>query len=217
VATKSFSLGGLGDAMSGTDLSLSLGFGNGLFEDDGELGDSYSESGTGGVFGGVKVDIQATPQTLLTLMAEHNAWDVNLGAAVEYRGLRLGAYLTEITAGSADDNAVGSGVFYNYSKFAFTFGWQSNIFALLRGDFLQGRVAELERQREGMLAEMNTRQDRITALELEINRLEAQNLLELEQRRVEAEAQLRAERQALERLEERLRMLEQRQPPPRRR
>lgn len=217
VATKTFGLGALGEAMSGTDLSLSLGYGNGLFEDDGGLDDSYSESSTGGLFGGLKLDIQATPQTLLSLMAEHNAWDVNLGAAVEYRGLRAGAYLTEISAGSAEDNAVGSDVYYNYTKFAFTLGWQSNIFALLRGDFLQGRVAELERQREGMLAEMNTRQERIQALELEINRLEAQNLLELEQRRVEAEAQLRAEREALERLEERLRLLEQRQPPPRRR
>jgi hypothetical protein len=216
VATKSFNLGALGQGMSGVDLSLTLGYGNGLFEDDGGLGDEYAESSTGGLFGGLKFDIQASPRTMLSLMAEHNAWDVNLGASVEYRGLRAGAYFTEISAGSAEDNAVGSGVYYNYSKFAFTLGWQSNVLALLRGDFLQGRVAELERQREGMLAEINTRQERIQALELEINRLEAQNLLELEQRRVEAEAQLRAEREALQRLEERLRILEQRQPPPRR-
>jgi hypothetical protein len=54
----------------------------------------------------------------------------------------------------------------------------------------------------------------VQALELEINRLEAQNLLELEQRRVEAEAQLRSEREALQRLEERLKVLEGRNPPP---
>lgn len=217
VATKTFNLGALGQGMSGVDMAVSLGFGNGLFEDDGGLGDDYAKSSTGGLFGGLKVDVQATPQTMLTFMAEHNAWDVNLGASVEYRGLRAGAYFTEITAGGADDGPVGSDVYYNYSKFAFTVGWQSNLLALLRGDFLQGRVAELERQREGMLAEISTRQERITALELEINRLEAQNLLELEQRRVEAEAQLRAEREALQRLEERLRVLEQRQPPPPRR
>lgn len=217
VATKTFGLGALGDAMASTDLSITLGYGNGLFEDDGGLGDAYAKSSSGGLFGGIKLDMQATPNTLLSLMAEHNAWDLNIGAAVEYRGLRAGLYLTELSAGSAEDNAVGSDVYYNYTKFAFTLGWQSNVFALLRGDFLQGRVAELERQREGMLAEMNARQERIQALELEINRIEAQNLLELEQRRVEAEAQLRAEREALERLEERLRMLEQRQPPPRRR
>lgn len=216
VATKSFNLGALSESMTGVDMSVSLGFGNGLFEDDGGLGDEYAESSTGGLFGGMKVDIQASPRTQLSLMAEHNAWDVNIGAAVEYRGLRAGAYITELTAGSAEDNAVGAGAYYNYRKFAFILGWQSNVFALLRGDFLQGRVAELERQREGLLAAINTRQERVTALELEINRLEAQNLLELEQRRVEAEAQLRAEREALQRLEERLRVLEQRQPPPRR-
>jgi hypothetical protein len=214
VATKSFSLAALSQAMTGVDMSVSLGFGNGLFEDDGGLGDEYAESSTGGLFGGMKVDIQASPRTVLSFMAEHNAWDLNIGGAVEYRGLRAGAYITELTAGSAEDDAVGSGVYYNYRKFAFILGWQSNIFALLRGDFLQGRVAELERQREGLLAEINTRQERVTTLELEINRLEAQNLLELEQRRVEAEAQLRAEREALQRLEERLRVLEQRQPPP---
>ncbi len=214
VATKSFNLGALGESMTGVEMSVSLGFGNGLFEDDGGLGDEYAESSTGGLFGGMKVDIQASPSTQLSLMAEHNAWDVNIGAAVEYRGLRAGAYITELTAGSAEDGAVGAGTYYNYRKFAFILGWQSNIFALLRGDFLQGRVAELERQREGLLAEINTRQERVTTLELEINRLEAQNLLELEQRRVEAEAQLRAEREALQRLEERLRVLETRQPPP---
>jgi chromosome segregation ATPase len=105
-------------------------------------------------------------------------------------------------------------VFYNYSKVAFALGWQSNLFALLRGDFLRGRVAQLERQREGLLAEINTRQQRIQALELEINRLEAQNLLELEQRRAQAERQLQDERESLRRLEERLRQLERTTPPP---
>ena len=103
---------------------------------------------------------------------------------------------------------------YNYSKVAFTVGWQSNIFALLRGDFLQNRAAELERQRQGLLAEIAKRQQRIAALELEINRYEAQNLLELEQRRAQAESELRAEREALRRLEERLRRVEQQAPPP---
>ena len=102
--------------------------------------------------------------------------------------------------------------------FAFTLGWQSNIFALLRGDFLQNRVAALDRERQQLLAAMEQRQQRIAALELEINRYEAQNLLELEQRRAQAEAELAAEREALRRLEERLRRIEQQQqpaPPPR--
>jgi hypothetical protein len=49
----------------------------------------------------------------------------------------------------------------------------------------------------------------VAALELELDRYEAQNLLELEQRRAAAELQLRTERDALRRLEDRLKRVEQ--------
>jgi hypothetical protein len=155
-------------------------------------------------------------------MAENNAWDFNVGASLDWRGMRAGLYWTELGAGSAQSAAntnkeAAARALYNYSKFAFTVGLQSNIFALLKGDFLRTHVTQLERQREVLLAEIQTRQQRIAALELEINRYEAQNLLELEQRRAAAEAELRAEREALQRLEERLRRIEERAPPPRRR
>ena len=192
--------------------SVSVGYGNGLFKEDGGLGEAYAANDWNGLFAGLKVDFQPSRLTTISLMAENNAWDYNVGASLDYRGLRAGLYWTELGAGSAEDT--GPGTLYNYSKVAFTVGWQSNVFALLRGDFLRGRVAELERRREGLLAEIAARQQRVQALELEINRIEAQNLLELEQRRAEAEAQLRSEREALQRLEERLRILEGRNPPP---
>jgi len=78
---------------------------------------------------------------------------------------------------------------------------------------LDRRVAELERQRKLLTTEIAARQQRIASLELEINRYHAQNLLELEQRRAQAEQELRSEREALQRLEERLRKLEQDAPP----
>jgi septal ring factor EnvC (AmiA/AmiB activator) len=136
--------------------------------------------------------------------------------------MRAGLYWTELGSGSAQSPSGASietaaRALYNYSKVAFAVGLQSNIFALLKGDFLRARVTQLERQREALLAEIQTRQQRIAALELEINRYEAQNLLELEQRRAAAEAELRAEREALQRLEERLQRIEQQRPPPRRR
>jgi chromosome segregation ATPase len=85
--------------------------------------------------------------------------------------------------------------------------------ALLRGDLLQDRVAELERERETLLAELKTRQTRVASLQLEIERYRAQNVLDLEQRRAQAEQALKAEREALRRIEERLRRLEQSIPP----
>ena len=222
VGTKSFSLADIRSGWPDVNLSISLGYGNGLFSDDGELGDAYAKNSTGGLFGGVKVDFTPTPNAVLSLMAENNAWDFNVGASLDWRGMRFGLYWTELGAGSAqsaDDTSPQSAArtIYNYSKFAFSLGLQSNIFALLKGDFLRARVTQLERQREVLLAEIQTRQQRIAALELEINRYEAQNLLELEQRRAAAEAELREEREALRRLEERLERIERGAPPPRRR
>jgi hypothetical protein len=222
VGTKSFSLADIRSGWPDVNLSVSIGYGNGLFSDDGELGDAYAKNSTGGLFGGLKVDFTPTPNTVLSLMAENNAWDYNVGASLDWRGMRAGLYWTELGAGAArspsnTSSETAARALYNYSKFAFTLGRQSNIFALLKGDFLRTRVTQLERQREALLAEIQTRQQRIAALELEINRYEAQNLLELEQRRAAAEAELRAEREALQRLEERLRRIEERPTPPRRR
>ncbi|NUQ19972.1 MAG: hypothetical protein HOQ09_03330 [Gemmatimonadaceae bacterium] len=217
VATESFALTDIRPSWADIDLSFSVGYGNGLFSDDGGLGAAYAKHATGGLFYGGKLDFSPTANVGLSLMAENNAWDYNVGANLNYRGIRAGVYMTELGSGSAPSTpttttgpnpALGATDIYNYSKFVFSIGWQSNVFALLHGDFLQNKAAELERARQGLLAEIQRRQQRIAALELEINRYEAQNLLELEQRRAQAEAELRAEREALQRLEERLRRVE---------
>lgn len=214
VVTKTIALTDIRSTLPDISFGLTVGVGNGLFSNHGSIprGD-YSKNATGGLFYGVKTDFAPSPNMTLSLMAENNAWDFNLGGSVVYRGLRAGLYVTELGAGSANVSATAPATsFYNYQKIAFTLGWQSNIFALLRGDFLQSRVARLERTREALLAEITARQQRIAALELELNRYEAQNLLELEQRRQQAEAELRQEREALRRLEERLRRVESQNP-----
>ena len=226
VATKDFSLADIRPNWPDLNFGVSLGYGNGLFQDDGELGSLYSHHERAGLFWGVKGSFEPSPNMDLTLMFEDNSWDFNAGASLNYRGLRLGLYLTEIGAGSQKTHVPGgtstqdsaraaiAGFAYNYTKWAFTVGWQSNVFALLKGNFLQSRVSQLERQRQGLLAQINLRQQRIAELELEINRFEAQNLLELEQRRLTAEAELREERDRLRRLEEQLKRIEQQQTPP---
>ena len=220
VATKGFSLAEIRPSWPDINLSFTAGFGNGLFNDDGGV-PNYSAHDHGGLFYGVKTDFNPAPNVTLSLMAEDNSWDYNVGASAVYRGLRAGLYLTEIGAGSAEplaDNPGGiddeASLVYGYQKVSFTLSWQSNVYALLRGEFLQSRAADLERRRQALLAEIAERQQRIAALDLEINRYEAQNLLELEQRRVQAEEELRAEREALKRLEDRLRRIEQIAPPP---
>lgn len=205
VATKSATIGKVG-------VSGSLGIGNGLFSDKGGLGAAYAANPTGGIFYGAMVELPASPDLRFTLLAEHNAWDFNVGAVASYRGIRAGMYVTELGAGSSS-TTIGDGIstpgFYNYRKVAFTLGWQSNVLALIRGDFLQKRADRLARDREQLLASITERQKRVAALQLELDRYEAQNLLELEQRRAAAESQLRLEREALRRLEDRLKRVEQ--------
>jgi hypothetical protein len=215
VATKGFSLAEIRPSWPDINLSITAGYGTGLFSDDGGIV-GYGTHDHGGLFYGLKTDFSPAPNFTLSLMAEDNSWDYNVGASLVYRGLRAGLYLTEIGGGSAEPDPadLGESLVYGYQKVAFTLGWQSNLYALLRGEFLQSRAAQLERQRQALLAEIAERQQRIAALELEINRYEAQNLLELEQRRVQAEDELRREREALKSLEDRLRRIEQIAPPP---
>jgi len=219
VATKSLTLNQLREGWPDVGVSLTLGAGNGLFSDDGGLGGAYAKNETGGLFYGATVDFAATPDLRFTVLAENNAWDFNLGAAATYRGIRAGIYVTELGAGSGSSSSgdvLSPAAFYNYRKFAFTLGWQSNFLALVRGDFLQKRADRLAKEREQLLADISVRQRRVAVLELELGRYEAQNLLELEQRRAAAEVQLRQEREALRRLEDRLKRVEQQRgtPPP---
>jgi hypothetical protein len=214
VATKSMVL----NQFHGMGLSLTLGAGNGLFSDDGGLGASYAKNATGGFFYGAMAEFPVTPDFRVNVMAENNAWDFNLGASAVWRGLRAGFYVTELGAGSSENASSGLAPerYYNYRKIAFTLGWQSNVLALVQGDFLQKRADRLAHEREQLLADINDRQRRVAALQSELDRYEAQNLLELEQRRAAVETQLRQEKDTLRRLEDRLKRLEQQrgvQPP----
>jgi hypothetical protein len=79
-----------GGPLPENDLTLSLGYGGGTFREGGEL-DFYSEGRGGGWFAGTSLHLGFNDRTRLTLMAEHNGFDVNVGAQVDWAGVRLGA------------------------------------------------------------------------------------------------------------------------------
>lgn len=211
VVTKSFQLAELHQGWPNVGMSLSVGYGDGLFKNDGGLGAAYARHATGGVFGGVKVDFYPSNQSVLSVLAENNAWDYNLGLVYDWRGIQAGLYWTEVGAGSRSDTARTP---YNYDKVAFTVGWASNFLGLLGGNILKDRVAELERERAELQKEIAARQQRIADIQLEIQRYEAQKTLDIEERRASAMEALRAEREAVRQLEERLKRLEETTPPP---
>jgi hypothetical protein len=210
VATKSFSLTDLRPSWPDIGVSLSVGYGNGLFSNHGSIPvRDYAADATGGLFYGIKTDFRPSTNTMISLMAENNAWDFNVGTAVSWRGLRAGVYVTELAAGSANLTAADpASALYRYPKLNFSVGWASNIFALFRGNVLENRAAQLRKQRDVLLADIAQRQTHIAQLQGEIRRYEAQNLLELEERRAQAQTELQTETEALHRLEERLKRIE---------
>lgn len=215
VATQEF---GLGERWSG---SLSLGYGNGLFSDDGGLGDDYNLKGqlVEGLFLGGRVVARPSDNTSITLLAENDGWDWNAGIIGDWRGITLGIYGTELEEGSRDPskcpNVEALCRIYNYAKMNVSLGYSGNIIDISRGVLLRSRISELEREQQRLRAEIASRERRIAGLENALRTAQAGELAEIARRRQELEQQIQEEREAIRRATERLEQLErQRQPPP---
>lgn len=80
-----------GGPLPANDLTFTLGFGTGMFDSGDDLA-FHAPSGDGnGWFAGTSIAVEVTERSLLTLMAEHNGFDVNVGAHFDWDGLRVGA------------------------------------------------------------------------------------------------------------------------------
>jgi hypothetical protein len=79
-----------GGVLPENDMTFSLGYGGGMFASGGGL-DFYSDGAAGGWFVGTSLHVGMGQRSQLTLMAEHNGFDVNVGAHFDWAGVRLGA------------------------------------------------------------------------------------------------------------------------------
>jgi hypothetical protein len=193
-----------------TSVSVSVGYGNGLFREDGGLGDQYNNSGTiaRGLFLGSRLVMHPSANTAITLLAENDGWDWNAGVVAEWRGVTAGIYGTELEAGGRDGTAEGFNV-YNYTKVNFAIGYSGNVRDISRGVVLRSRITELTREQQRLRAEIGSRERRIRRLETELADARRGELARLEERRVQLEMEVQAERDAIRRASERLRELEQ--------
>ena len=212
VATQAFSLASWG-------ASVSLGYGNGLFSDDGDLGDNYNTKGqlAKGLFLGARVAGHPTANTTLTFLAENDGWDWNAGIVGDWRGISLGIYGTELEEGSKDLSKCPVEMFcrvYNYAKLNVSLGYSGNIIDISRGVLLRTRITELEREQQRLRQEIAARERRIRGLEVTLREAQAGELREIARRRTELEHQIQQEREAIRRAMERLEQLERGQRPP---
>jgi hypothetical protein len=209
VATKGFAVGP-------ANASVTLGWGNGIFSEDGGLGDAYNRKGqvAEGLFFGTRVAFTPSPTTTITVLAENDGWDYNAGVVLDWRGVYLGAYATEIEEGSKSPSKGALYRVFNYTKPNVVLGYSGNIIDISRGALLRTRVTELEREQGRLQNEINARERRITSLEGQLRRAQAGELAEVAKRREALEQQIQEEREAIRRAEERLRQLQEGQQRP---
>ncbi|MBX9927705.1 MAG: hypothetical protein K2X99_02225 [Gemmatimonadaceae bacterium] len=199
VATRTLVLARDEAATPTVQFGATAGFGGGLFREDSDLGYDYSRNKTGGLFGGGKLDLRTGRFSTLSLMAESNAWDFNVGAQVESRGLRMAVSITELGAGAARPGRP-----YGYQKVNVAFGWQTNVLGLVRGNRLEERAAATERRTAALRKEIDASEARIATLRTRLRAVEGQSAAEAVREREALEAALREEMEALRRARERL-------------
>jgi hypothetical protein len=212
VATKEVPLSGY-SKNGQMSMSFSLGYGNGLFREDGGLGDQYNNSGTiaKGLFLGSRLVMHPWSNGSVTFLAENDGWDWNVGAVAEWRGVTIGVYGTELEAGGRKGEAEGFNV-YNYAKFNFSIGYYGNVHDIAHGVVLRSQVADLTRESQQLRYEIASRERRIEQLEKDLADARTGELARLEARRQQLEQELQAERDAVKRANDRLKEIEQGRP-----
>ena len=208
VATQEFGAPGAGMG------SISVGWGSGLFKEHvkNRPEEYYSNSGTlvSGLFLGGRYTFHPTLNTTMHLLAENNGFDYNLGLVGDWRGISVGAYVSELEEGGRE----GSEPVYNYTKFNVAVGYSGNIIDISRGVLLRTRITELTREQMRLRMEINNRERRIRGLEVALRRAQAGELAGIEQRRRQIDEELQQERRAIEEANKRLEDLMRQQRPP---
>ncbi len=74
------------------DVTVSLGYGTGMFQ-EGDQFDFYHHADSDGWFAGAHMAIEVADETALNLIGEWNGFDINLGAQVDIKGVRVGAHV----------------------------------------------------------------------------------------------------------------------------
>jgi hypothetical protein len=213
VATRTFIMArGENNMRPRSQVSFTGGWGNGLFTDDAGLGTDYAKGSTGGVFGGVTFDMATGPYSTLALIAEHDAWGVNAGARYDWRGIRFALSANELGGESAGSGSLGN---YTGTKIAASIGWQTNLFALQRGNRLEAQTQKMEEEQGGLERQVRLSQQMIDVIEGQIDALNAITSQERNAERAELQRRLREEQEALRRLQEQIKAREAaRRPPP---
>lgn len=206
VATEEVPLNG-----GASSLGLTVGYGDGLFSQDGGLGSFYNRRGTivKGLFLGARFAAHPTMNTTLSLMAENDGWDYNAGVVLDWRGINLGVYGTELEEGN--NRSAAGGYVYNYTKLNVSIGYHGNAMDIGRGILLRTRISALTREQQQLRFEIAERNRRIAGLQVALRDAQAGELANIQERKNQLQQQIDEERDAVRKAQERLDELSRRQ------
>jgi hypothetical protein len=207
--TKNWNVGKTGT------VGATIGYGSGLFSDDGGLGSNYNDKGTlvKGLFLGGRYAFHPSENWTMNFMLENNGFDWNAGVTADWRGIFIGLYGTELEEGGMSPSHGTMYTVYNYTKFSVNIGFSTNVFLASKGTMLRSEVSDLQRQQQQLNAEIAQRETKIASLEEQLRKAQAGGLAEVSKRREQLDSQIQEEKEAIRRAEERLQQLQGAQKP----
>jgi hypothetical protein len=194
-------------------LGITVGYGTGLFKNDGGMDSVYNKAGTlaSGLFLGSRLAIALSKTSTMSLMVENDGWDWNIGAVVTAGPLTVGLMATEIeeTKGIPDAEPLA-----NWTKTNLIIGYTGSIPEIIRGSRQRAEAVELELEARRLRREVAQREVRMRELNEQIARARLRADAEANAQRAALERALDQEREAARRAAERLQQVKPGTKPP---
>jgi hypothetical protein len=211
VATKEIWLGK-------THVSGSLGYGNGLFKEDGGMYDVYNKKGqlVAGMFMGGRVALPINDRSSLSFMIENNGFDNSLGASYNLGFITVGAYLTEFEEDGDPPKASGTtaerGRLANYKKFAMSVSYNASLPGIVNGSRQRAEAADAKLELQRLTQEISQRRATTRELVAALDKAKSDADAAADAQRKSIIAQLQAEQAALKAAADRLEALSKKPP-----
>ena len=192
--------------------SFSVGYGNGLFREDGGLDTVYNRHGTllRGLLLGGRLVVPAGKASVLTFVAENDGWDWNAGALVTFRHVSIGLYLTELEEAKG---VPGNKPLANFTKSALLFAYDASIPEIVRGSRQRAEAAEAQVEMRRLSQEIAQRKVRTAELQAQMAAAQRGADRTAVERRAELQRQLDAEAAAMKKAGDKLEELSRKTPP----
>lgn len=194
-------------------LGLTVGYGTGLFKNDGGMDSVYNKTGTlaSGLFLGSRLAVPLSRSSTMSLIVENDAWDWNLGVVITTGPLTVGLMATEIeeTKGIPDDEPLA-----NWTKTNLMIGYTGSIPEIIRGSRQRAEAVELELEARRLRREVAQREVRMRELNDQIARARLRADAEANAQRAALEKALEQEREAARRAADRLQRVKPGTKPP---